>query len=104
MTALRLLRLLILVAMALTPLRMTGVAPAMARPATAAMHHCVDPPAPADHRPASQIDCMIACAALPATDLVLAAVALPAVLQRPSPIAFAPGIAPGADPPPPRIS
>lgn len=100
----RILRLLILLALTLMPLRMVGLAPATAADhAPQPMAHCADMPAPVEHGAPPQIDCMIACATLPAVSLEFEPAVLPAAPAQPSPIAFVAGIAPGADPPPPRV-
>ena len=114
MTAARLLRLLILLSMLLMPLRMTGVAPAMAAApdadmpamthAAGATTHCADDDAsPEKDRPA-RVDCMVACAVLPAFSQIFEAAPRAPAISHPLPVKLAVGIAPGADPPPPRSS
>jgi hypothetical protein len=114
MTAARLLRLLMLLAMLLMPLRMTGVAPAMATAPDAdraAMHHATGPGAhcadddatPETDRPA-RADCTIACAVLPAASQIFEAPPGAAAIPHPLPVRFTVGVAPDFDPPPPRTS
>jgi hypothetical protein len=73
------------------------------------MGHCADMPAPAKapahQAPASNIDCMLACSCMPAAVPEIAAAPRPSA----APIyAFVPegeqGLAPEAEPPPPRLS
>lgn len=117
----KILRLLTLFALLIAPLGMLGRHAAMAAPHSAAMPtspeadaaamgHCADMPAPAAkapaHKaPASNIDCMLACSCMPASVPEIGAGPRPSA----APIyAFVPdgekGLAPEAEPPPPRLS
>jgi hypothetical protein len=66
MSAPRLLRWLTLLALLLAPLGMIGAGPAMAHGRTAAAGHCSESGSPAKAPSSAPVDCMIACAGLPA--------------------------------------
>ena len=109
MTIARILPLVLLIALALAPLRMAGaeaaVLPHHGSPAMAAAH-CLPEPAPADEeQPRSAETCMIACAALPVAALPLperlAAARAPDEALRASPLT---GLTPEAATPPPRAA
>jgi hypothetical protein len=103
-------RWLTLIALLLAPLAMIGGAPATAhdRMAAAGHHEDVqhdDMGSPAEAPPAAPVDCMLACAGLPAQG---AAVALhrevPAIREPLALSAHLSGLQPEAATPPPRIS
>jgi hypothetical protein len=115
MPASRFVRWLTLIALLLAPLAMIGGAPAMAHDRMAAaghnedihhedIHH-EDMGSPAEAPPAAPVDCMLACAGLPAQG---AAVALhrevPAIREPLALSAHLSGFQPEAATPPPRIS
>jgi hypothetical protein len=98
--------LLILLALLVAPYgRMQAQAAAPHAPAMAMAGHC-DPapptaPAPAHH---GSIDCMIACAGVPAVEAGLAAPLSPLLAELTvAPVAALQGILPQFDPPPPRL-
>jgi hypothetical protein len=102
-------RLLTLLAMLVAPFGMLSGHAAMAAPATQpAGGHCADmgashDQAPDDTAPAANIDCMMACACVPAEGAELANV--PSLAKEPAISANASdvvGANPAADPPPPR--
>lgn len=102
----RLIPFLILLALLFAPYgRMQARAAAHHAPPMAMAGHC-DPapakaPAPAQH---GSIDCMIACAGMPAMDAAMAAPPLPPVAAMIAlPVAALDGILPPFDPPPPRF-
>lgn len=115
----RLLRLLTMVAMLFSPISMAGGHAAMAMPAAAAgsmadhmsaaapAGHCADMDKQTDKGgpTAPNIDCTIACSAMPSADFEVEARAMPAGFIEPEPLATAlHGLHPESDPPPPRIS
>jgi hypothetical protein len=102
MSATRLLQCLTCLALLLAPLSMIGAAPAMARSVPAA-GHCADMERPSKTPPSAPIDCMIACAGLPAQGCTIAVrPAVPAIAE-PQPLASRlHGLHPEAATPPPR--
>jgi hypothetical protein len=106
MSAPRLLRWLILLALLLAPLAMIGGAPAMAHARPAAAVHCAETEKPAKTPPSAPVDCMIACVGcLPAQGGTLAAQPRPGRATEPEPLAFRlQGLHPEAATPPPRSS
>ena len=108
MTLRRLLTLLALVALAVSPFGRMAAAEAMAVPEhrmTAAAGHCDEQPAPEDRTHPAGIDCLVACAAMAAA----AEVAVPAahvVAAEPQATTLPDfiGLHPEAEPPPPRLS
>jgi hypothetical protein len=116
MVALRLLRVMTLFALLLAPFGMMRSHAAMVLPAASvAPGHHMDPAAPADpcpgmdqpaeDRPASNVDCMIACSAMPSLESGIAIhPILAATMPRPSPAGVLHGLHPESDPPPPRFA
>lgn len=115
MAVLRLLRILTIAALLLAPFGMLANHSAAAPPAAEASsghdmagmapEHCADTGQPAQDRPSSSIDCMMACSALAGIESDLAEHPLPAAARAE---AVAPnkihGLNPEADPPPPRFA
>jgi hypothetical protein len=113
MAAQRLLRMLTLAALLLASFGMLGSHATAAVPTAAANGHhmegmadghCADTGQPANDRPSSSIDCMMACSVLAGIGSELAEHPLPAATP---PEAMVPkaihGLNPEADPPPPRL-
>lgn len=106
----RLLRLLVLLAIVLMPVRMAALAhlPA-AGPGDHALagmaSGCEDHEAPADEGKADlKVECMMACAAIPGTHQVAERLTLPGPAERPGAATPVAGRSHVADPPPPRFS
>ncbi len=105
----RLLPLLTLLAMIVAPFGRVAAAEAMstAHQPAAMAGHCQDMPAPDEDRGSgqSEIDCLVACAAIAAPEAVALAGRVPTAAPRAGslPRVFA-GLHPEADPPPPRFS
>ena len=101
---------MLLFALLLAPLRMFGVGEAAASPhhghhAASGMHHGHAPAAPDDAPAPPKADCMTACAAIAPPVGSDASAYAPAALRHYSAIAAsASGVAPEAEPPPPRSS
>ena len=99
---------MLLFALLLAPLRMFGLGEAAASPhhghhAASVMHHGHAPAAPDDAPAPPQTDCMTACAAIAPPVGSEAPAHAPAALRHYSAIAAsASGLAPEAEPPPPR--
>lgn len=116
MTPTRLLRFLTMIAMLFAPLAMSGSHAAMAMPAPAAMapmsgheaaaaDHCADMGGASKDLPTADIDCMMACAAMPSALSEVAAYSVAAAL--PPPLALASGVHglhPESETPPPRFA
>ncbi|MGZ8336648.1 MAG: hypothetical protein ACXWU1_08310 [Allosphingosinicella sp.] len=103
--ALRLLRMLVLLSLALMPLRMAGAVPGTTdhhAAASTTAGHCAESDRRSDDRAPARVDCMIACACLPADSEQSERIAPAVPVPQSLPIRFAPGIVSGADPPPPR--
>ena len=99
----RLLSWIALFAMLLAPVGMTGASAAHGAPAASA--HCADRDEPAEPPSPAAIDCMNACAGLPAKAVGLAdAAAEPAAAEPVVPAALTLGSGPEAATPPPRLS
>ncbi|MFN3387524.1 MAG: hypothetical protein ACK40O_01230 [Allosphingosinicella sp.] len=105
----RLALLVLLIALAIAPMRMFGAGEAAAAPAHHSMHqaaagHCAPEKAP-DGDAAPQADCMTACAAIAPAAGAAAAALDPAPQRLFVPVAQPPaGLGPEAEPPPPRVS
>ncbi len=101
----RLLPFLVLFALLVAPYeRAQAQAAVNHAPAMAMAGHC-DPAPPTDPAPVhhGSIDCMIACAGMPAGAVGIATMALPPIAERIAPpVAALRGILPQFDPPPPR--
>jgi len=118
MSLTRLLRLLTIFAVIFSPLSMTGGHAAMAMPAAASSMadrsaaavpagHCADMDGQQDRsgQPAPNVDCLIACSALPTLDFEVEAHPVLASFIEPAPrMAALHGLHPESDPPPPRPS
>lgn len=118
MSLTRLLRLLAIFAVILSPLSMASGHAAMAMPAastTMADHmappapagHCADMPSQKDESgpPASNVDCLIACSTLPTLAFEVEAHPVLASFDEPAALVAAlHGLHPESDPPPPRLS
>jgi hypothetical protein len=103
MPATRFVRWLTLIALLLAPLAMIGGAPAMAHDAVAGQ--CEDMGSPAEAPPAAPVDCMIACAGLPAQGSAVALhKGVPAAREPLALTAHLSGLQPEAAIPPPRFS
>lgn len=100
---------LILIALAIAPLRMAGTGEAAAAPGHHAMHHAGAPHDAAEQAPdgdaAPKTDCMTACAAIaPAAGAEVAGLD-PAPQPVAARLSHPPaGLDPEAEPPPPRLS
>jgi len=117
MSLTRLVRFLTLVAMLFAPLSMSGAHAALPVSGAAAVSDHVEAPPPAGHcadmdetqdrsgQSNRSIDCMIACAALPAADFAVAShPAAPNTIDPAPLLSGLSGLHPGSDPPPPRLS
>ena len=113
----RLLRLLTLIAMLFAPVSMSASHAATAMPAAPAVMadhmaaapagHCADMEGRQDKQGPidPNIDCMIACSAMPASEFEVEAQAIIAAFIEPAGLTGAlHGLDPGSDPPPPRFS
>lgn len=105
----RLLPLLNLLALVVSPFGRVAAAEAMtvAHAPAAMTGHCADTPEPEQdrHPDKSSIDCLVACVAMAAAETIVLAVAIPAPQLRhvSVPPGFS-GLNPEAEPPPPRLS
>lgn len=118
MSLMRLLRFLTILAMLFSPVSMMSGHAAMAMPApsaTAMDHmqasapagHCADmaPGRDSNDQQRPDIDCMIACSAIPAADFAVETHAAKAAFLEPARLVSAlRGLHPESDPPPPRFS
>ena len=118
MSLTRLLQLLAIFAVILSPLSMASAHAATAMPVatipmadhmadSAPASHCADMAGPEDNgeQPVPNIDCMIACTALPALAFEVEAHPLVPSFVEPAPlVADLHGLHPESDPPPPRLS
>jgi hypothetical protein len=115
MVALRLLRFLTLLALLVAPLRMMSAHAEMALPASPAAGHHMATAAPSDgcggmdetgkRKPGSNIDCAMACSAVPGAQSELSAYPQPVAAIPPATFADAlVGLHPESEPPPPRIA
>ena len=112
MVALRLLRFLTLFALMLAPFGMMSAHAEMAMPVSAASGHemassghCAGMNQPREEKPASGIDCTIACSAVPSAEGTI--IVHPTAAAQTPPIALATsllGLHPESDPPPPRLA
>lgn len=118
MSLTRLARFLTLFAMLFAPLGMSGAHAGMMLPAAAATvamghdetgpptGHCADMDESQDQNGQTRpsIDCMIACAALPAADFAVAShLAVPKGIDAAPLLSGLSGLHPGSNPPPPRL-
>lgn len=117
MSLTRLVRFLTLFAMLFAPLSMSGAHAALPVSGVLAATNNVKAVPPAGHcadmdesqgqngRTSPSIDCMIACAALPAADFAVAShPAAPNTIDAARLLSGLSGLHPGSDPPPPRLS
>lgn len=94
-------------ALLMAPLAMIGGGAAMAHApaASSAMDHCAGMDGSSPDQPAAGIDCLIACAAIPAlSPRIEGRVVAPAPLPISPPAVAGSGLDPEAETPPPRIS
>lgn len=107
----RLLRLLILLAMVVMPVRMATAAHVPAAPTRAGVHDVAASPCGEHEAPGGgekkadlKFECMMACAALPGNGQSVERLSIPVHPQRPGLTRPVTGRNHGADPPPPRFS
>ena len=103
----RILHLLALVALVLTPMAMhrAEAAPAPQHSMASADGHCGGSEQPPDENDRSRgADCALACSAMPGAGARIDAAPMPKSAYSAAPAAFFAGTAPGSDPPPPRLS
>lgn len=104
----RILHLLALIALVLTPMTMHRAEATPAAPRhheASANGHCGgSEQAPADRDQSRGADCALACSAMPGSGARIEPTAMPRAAYTPLPITFFAGTAPGSDPPPPRLS
>lgn len=94
-------------ALLFAPLAMIGggAATAHAPAASSAMDHCAGMDGSSSDQPAMGIDCLIACAAIPALPpRIEGRMVAPAPVAVPAPIVAGTGLDPEAETPPPRVS
>lgn len=108
--AARFLRLMVLLALVLMPVRMAAEAhvpdaAGESAPMAEMAEHCAEPDSTGpDDRQSAKIDCMMACAALPASGQPLERLLLATASERPAPDRRVVAASYAADPPPPRFS
>ena len=103
----RILHLLTLVALVLSPTAMhrAEAAPAAPHHVASADGHCGGTEQTPDDREQSRgADCALACSAMPGAGARIDAAPMPKAAYSAAPAAFFAGTAPGSDPPPPRFS
>jgi hypothetical protein len=102
----RILHLLALLAMMLSPIAMHGAAaaPSQHHAASADPHCGGSGEAPDEEEQSRGADCALACSAMPGAGASLEAAAAHRTLYDAAPAAFFTGTAPGSDPPPPRTA
>ena len=104
----RILHLLVLLELALTPTARHGAEAAPAAPQhqmASADGHCGGTlEAPDERDPGLGADCALACSAMPGSGARIDALPMPRPVYAAAPAPFFAGTAPGSDPPPPRVS